>query len=106
MNDYQNEAYKFAIYQNNLYPFLGLAEEAGEVAGIMAKRLRKLERDPLIFVPSEDTAYWHLVDELGDVLWMVAACCSELDVDMDKVMEMNLEKLEKRKANKEICDHE
>jgi len=86
---YQDEAMKTAIYSDWKYPFIGLAEEAGEVCGIVAKNVRKgLHR--------ESIDKNRIAKELGDVLWMVAACCTEMGLDMETVMEVNLEKLRSR----------
>lgn len=90
--NYLEDAMQFAIYKSRYYPFLGLAEEAGEVAGKVAKMLRKY---------GDEAAFVHLdIDEmkkeLGDVLWMVAACCMELGLDMEEVMDYNIEKLSSR----------
>lgn len=42
INEYQEKAVSFAQYGGNaMYPALGLAEEAGEVAGKVAKFIRK-----------------------------------------------------------------
>ena len=40
----------------------------------------------------------HVRDELGDVLWYVAALSHELGLEMDEVARANLEKLNSRKA--------
>lgn len=65
---------------------LGLCEEAGEVAGKLCKAHRKKEP------PNLD----ELKLELGDVLWRVGALCNQLDVSMDEIMELNIEKLHDR----------
>ena len=86
--DYQIEAYKFKAYPDVSYPVLGLAEEAGEVCGKFAKAIRK-------GVPvNEDD----LKKELGDVLWMLAAICTEHDIDLEEVASLNIEKLNDRQA--------
>jgi NTP pyrophosphatase (non-canonical NTP hydrolase) len=93
---YQRLAMKFAAYKQSnvptgiaeLYPFLGLAEEAGEVAGKVAKAIRKGVR-----VDTDAMA-----KELGDVLWMVAACCEELEISMSDVAADNIIKLADRKS--------
>jgi NTP pyrophosphatase (non-canonical NTP hydrolase) len=65
---------------------LGLAGEAGECANIVKKAV--FHRHALDIEK--------LADELGDVLWYVAALCTKLDIGMDVVMDMNLTKLRKR----------
>lgn len=101
MRDYQHEAIGFAVYPTDevgvLYPFMGLAEEAGEVLGKVAKAVR-LGAPPLAFERREA-----LVAELGDVLWMLAACCREVDVTLDEVAEHNLKKLRSRKSRNVIA---
>lgn len=65
---------------------LGLTGEAGEFADIIKKYMyqgHRLEPD-------------HLAKELGDILWYVAMGCEAIGVSMDKVMEMNIEKLKAR----------
>lgn len=65
---------------------IGLAGEAGEVADTVKKAV--FHRHPL--------DRHELIKELGDVLWYVAALCSKLDVPMNEVMALNIEKLRKR----------
>lgn len=65
---------------------LGLAEEVGEVAGL----LRRVQRDPFS-VPDER---W--LDEVGDVLWYLVAACNMLGMDLDTVWENNCRKLRER----------
>lgn len=93
LNEYQERAEKYAAYQHapehhgvNLYPFMALAEEAGEVAGKVAKALRK--GGPI------DAGAVEV--ELGDVLWQVAACANELGVTLGDVATLNLAKLGSR----------
>ena len=109
MNEYQKKAHETAKYPwgliagNNinspvdyLYPALGLAEEAGEVAGKYAKAIRDEEG-----VISEERKA-AIVKELGDVLWFVAELATCLEVDLDLVAEMNLQKLASRQARGKI----
>lgn len=89
MNDYQRLAADTAIYSSAhrlLYPALGLAGEAGEVANKIKKMLRdnKFDRDGV-------------AAELGDVLWYVAALARDLNVDLQDLAMGNLEKLYSRK---------
>ena len=88
--EYQEEASKTAIYPEQykiVYPALGLAGEAGEVA----EKVKKHIRDGVLNV--ED-----LKKELGDVLWYLAAIASDLGLNLDDVAESNLQKLRSRQA--------
>lgn len=89
MNYYQKQAEGTAIYKSEhslIYPALGLAAEAGEVANKVKKVLRdgKFDRTAI-------------ADEVGDCLWYIAALCRDLNVDMSTLATRNLEKLYDRK---------
>lgn len=101
-NEYQAKAHETADYPagtigadkhavDYFYPALGLAEEAGEVAGKFAKAVR----DNQGVVDSERRL--EIKKELGDVLWFVAECCTVLNIDMAEVARSNLIKLASRK---------
>ena len=87
LNQYDEDAHKFATYDDPLYPVLGLAEEAGEVVGKFAKALRG-DRDEA----DEDA----VVKELGDVLWMLNECCHYIGVSLEDVALKNIGKLKSR----------
>ena len=70
--------------------YTGLFEEAGEVAGVFKRRIRKEPRDA---VPASDE---HLIEELGDVLWYLAGLCYALGFDLEDVWSRNVSKLEDR----------
>ena len=112
---YQKEAHKFASYGFNcMYPILGLAEEAGEVCGKVAKFIRKhdgvepfasdgavklLIADgtfPATFADDMAEFKKNMSKELGDVLWMVAEICTIFGFDLEEVMEENIAKLTDR----------
>jgi NTP pyrophosphatase (non-canonical NTP hydrolase) len=79
-----------AIGHPVIYPTLGLANEAGEVAG----KVKKIFRDKGgVIGESEREA---LKGELGDVLWYIAQVCTELEISLDEVAEGNIEKLYSR----------
>ncbi|MCA9971468.1 MAG: nucleoside triphosphate pyrophosphohydrolase family protein [Anaerolineales bacterium] len=70
-----------------VYPTLGLANEAGEVAG----KVKKIFRDRGGQISPADREA--LKYELGDVLWYLAQICTELDLTLEEVAAANLEKL-------------
>ena len=70
-----------------VYPTLGLANEAGEVAG----KIKKIFRDRAGVIGEEDRQA--LKYELGDVLWYLTQICTELNLTLEEVAAANLEKL-------------
>jgi NTP pyrophosphatase (non-canonical NTP hydrolase) len=94
LNDYQKAARRTAIYAEEhrvIYPALGLASEAGEVAGKIKKVLRDQGGD---FAKAPLEA---IRDELGDVLWYVAVLAADLGLALDEIAAENLAKLSSRK---------
>ena len=98
LNEYQKLAAFTAIYPGRgtiggmVYCTLKLNGEAGEVA----KKIGKILRDEGGMIRLERTE--DLTKELGDVLWYIAACAMELGISLETVADMNLQKLESRKA--------
>lgn len=90
-NDYQTKSRKTAGYpaigHPVIYPVLGLANEAGEVAGKVKKVFR--DKDGHI---NEETCQ-ALKAELGDVLWYLAQVATELGLSLDEIAEYNIAKL-------------
>lgn len=70
---------------------LGLVGESGELADKVKKIIRDKHGD---FDPEDRIA---LLKELGDVLWYVAEISSYLDMPMNDLAKMNLEKLANRR---------
>ena len=68
---------------------VGINSEGGEIMEIVKK---------LIFQGKkwDDETTYHLKRELGDVLWYVTQCLIALDVSLDEIIAMNVEKLEAR----------
>ena len=106
INEYQRDAHETADYPegkvidtkegvehyiNYIYPALGLAEEAGEVAGKYAKAVR----DNAGVIDEERKK--EIIKELGDVLWFVSELCTNLGVALSDVAQKNLDKLASRK---------
>ena len=68
---------------------VGINSEGGEIMEIVKK---------LVFQgkPWDSDTKYHLKRELGDVLWYVTQCLLALEVPMDEIVKMNVEKLKKR----------
>lgn len=93
LNDYQFEAMRTAVYPPSVaieYTALGLASEAGEVAGKVKKTIRD-HGGALTPDARED-----LLDEYGDVLWYVSEGVRALGSTLEAVAARNLNKLEDR----------
>lgn len=93
INDYQNRITQFAIYPAEhaiTYLALGLASEAGEVAGKVKKVIRDSSN---VF---DDDAKLAILAEIGDVLWYASMLATEIGVDMSDVLAENYYKLEFR----------
>ena len=93
-NEYQSKAVKTAIYPNThsiLYPALGLAGEAGEVAN----KVKKFIRDGYDQEDFEQKKI-ELAGEIGDVLWYCAALARDIGYDLDTIAVANIDKLQSR----------
>ena len=109
-NDYQNFTHSLAVYNEDVeliiknddeafvslpmtytYPVLALAEEAGEVAGKLAKFIRKSKGgvDPLALRDM-------VVKELGDVLYQVSETARQFEITLQDVVDVNVHKLTDR----------
>ena len=65
---------------------MGLCGEAGEAIDIVKKHLaqgHELDRDALI-------------KELGDVAWYLAEAATAIDIDLETILRMNIDKLKRR----------
>lgn len=95
--EYQAAAARTRLVHDRLhYAVLGLTEEAGEVAGQVKRAVRD---DDGTLTESRKSK---LVDELGDVLWYVAALCDDLGVSLAEVAARNVQKLADRQARKAL----
>ncbi len=94
LNEYQTKSRKTANYpaigHPVIYPTLGLANEAGEVAG----KVKKIFRDKAGVVGEAEREA--LKGELGDVLWYIAQVCTELGLSLEDVAQGNIDKLYSR----------
>jgi NTP pyrophosphatase (non-canonical NTP hydrolase) len=118
LNEYQGEARNTAIYGQSIreyveslgipdatkqeqliellsitYTVLGLAGEAGELAG----KLKKIIRDDKGIISSDKLAA--MKDENGDCLWYISENSRNFGENLEKTAVNNINKLAKRKNN-------
>ena len=94
--EYQAAAKETAIYPRQhavIYPALGLAGEAGEVA----EKVKKWLRDGNI-----DAGELH--KEIGDVLWYCALAARALGLPLEQIAKLNIDKLKARYPGKFDAD--
>lgn len=103
LDAYQQQAKNTATYADNVrildsvgtsiavYPFLGLAGEAGEVCD----KIKKVMRDANGVLG--DAKRLEIMYELGDLLWYVSECSRQLNYSLSYVARMNIQKLHDRK---------
>ena len=92
---YQEQSKSTALYpkieESYVYPTMGLANEAGEVLGVVKKIFRDQNGEVT------DEVKRKIKKELGDVLWYVAQVATEFDLKLDDVAQANIDKLASRK---------
>lgn len=71
---------------------LGLVGEAGE----FADHVKKILRDDDAKMTPERRAV--LIKELGDILWYIALLAKHLDMPLEEIATLNIEKLKSRQA--------
>jgi NTP pyrophosphatase (non-canonical NTP hydrolase) len=95
-NEYQTKTLETAIYPDAglgsstelYYLAMGVASEAGEIAGKVKKLLRDGSYDSVA-----------IMHEVGDVLWYCARLSDALGFELEDVMQVNYAKLTRRKDN-------
>jgi NTP pyrophosphatase (non-canonical NTP hydrolase) len=93
INEYQDKAIETAIYGEGskiIYPTLGLAGEAGEVADKVKKVLRDNEGE------FSEEKKLEIAKELSDTCWYIAALARDLGYTLEEICIINLEKLKSR----------
>ena len=93
LTDYQISALETAVYPeqyNIIYPALGMAGEAGEVAD----KVKKVIRDNNSQFTEEKKR--EIAKEIGDVLWYCAVLAHDIGFSLEEVGRMNIEKLKSR----------
>lgn len=94
LNEYQVLALETANYPREhevIYPTLGLAGEAGEVADKVKKVIRDKNGK------FTDEIKFEIAKEIGDVLWYCATLSYDLGFNLEMIAEMNYAKLKSRK---------
>lgn len=95
LNQYQAAALTTAVYPEAtriIYPALGMAGEAGEVADKVKKVIRDNEQ---VFDNDRKTA---IAYEVGDVLWYCATMAHDLGYTLEEIAQMNIQKLKSRQS--------
>lgn len=92
-SEYQKEAARtinndMTSEEKKNHALLGMASEVGEILGIYQKRYQGHTVDRA-----------HIKKEIGDELWFIAELCTALDIDLDDVMQVNINKLYARYPN-------
>lgn len=90
--------------KNDTYMLFGLMAEVGEVADKIAKwkrkRMARIDWDELVFSTSEieeaNEYKRQLLSEIGDCLWFLAGIAEVSGVSLEKIAQMNLDKLASR----------
>lgn len=114
--EYQERRREFARYPNQgsnvLYPVLSIAEEAGEIAGVIGKAIRKNEDGILdtsvqgiCALDNEElksATRDRFIDEVGDLMWQVDAALLEYGVTLEEVLYRNIKKLSARRKEAAI----
>lgn len=111
---YQAATAKFAVFPKNFaleYLTLGLASEAGEVAGKAKKIIRgdytevgdvAAEGEQQLLRVDIEAFHSDLLAEIGDVLWYVSELCTLTGTTMEHVMAQNIVKLTNRLKNDQL----
>ena len=110
LNEYQKKAMSTCLPSCNNFSYmsLGLVSEVGELAGKVAKAVRKEEITLFgndlycgkrITEDGGKELHKGLIGEIGDVLWFVSGICEVLGLSLEDVAEANLAKLAERKKN-------
>lgn len=100
-DEYQKKAWTTAKYRNKgnniYYPTMGLGSEAGEVLGKVKRMMRDQDTDSISLNLRDK-----IIDELGDVLWYIAAIATELNTSLNTIAYLNIDKLFDRKERNVI----
>ena len=84
--------------QRLLTAAVGMSAESGEFTEVVKK---------IVFQGKEPTEenLFHLKRELGDIMWYVMQACMGLDISLDEIVQMNVDKLKARYPGGEFDAH-
>lgn len=108
LNEYQRRAMETRMpsCDNESYMILNLSAEVGELCGKVAKPIRKgdmrIDGNEIVYTykcsrEKADEYDEAMLDELGDVLWMVSGLADSRGWELEYIAERNLNKLASRK---------
>lgn len=90
LNDYQERAMRTAkrsgFREDIIHAALGLAGESGEFVDAVKKHT--------VYNRPFDSG--NAIEELGDALWFVALACTTLNVTLEEIAQINIDKLKLR----------
>lgn len=106
LREYQERAMTTCMpsSENFSYMFLNLVGEVGEFASKIGKAIRKEQmsiKDNRLLCREFSTFTEYdkeLMKEAGDILWQLSGVCSVMGWDLERIAQMNLDKLAARKA--------
>ena len=85
------------VNEDLIFFIMGIAGESGEILDRLIKHLRGGFDNSITDELRED-----LIEELGDILFYITRSSQLLGISLDEVMQLNIEKLLKRIANKNL----
>jgi NTP pyrophosphatase (non-canonical NTP hydrolase) len=88
LNEYQDSATSFALYQNTMYPIASLMVESAELADMFIKPRLRGDLEPI--------SRQEIISEAGDVLWNLSNLLKDEEITLQEVAEYNLVKLADR----------
>lgn len=105
LNNYQEKAMTTCMPSSNNYAYmmLNLVGEVGEFASKVAKSIRKenviINDNTLVYneFPTCIEQDEELMKEAGDILWQLSGLCKVMGWSLERIAQMNLDKLAARK---------
>jgi len=77
------------LQEDNFHMILGMLTEVGEMADVFKKNLAY----------NKDIDWINVEEELGDLMWYVANFCRINNFNLNKILDINIEKLKLRYPN-------